>query len=59
MYWALKIIMLVKVGTIITRKNPAIPEMKVLSFGYLIALDMLPVCDQQYICKLGINLFEP
>ena len=47
MYWDLKSIMLVKVGTIITRNNPAIPEMKVLSFGYLMTLDMLPVCDQQ------------
>ena len=36
-----------KVVTIITRKNPAIPELRVLPFGYLIALGMLPICDQQ------------
>ena len=47
MYWALKSIMLVKVGTIITRKNPEVPKIKVISFGYLLALDRLPICDQQ------------
>lgn len=39
--------MLVKIVTIITRKNPAIPELKALPFGYFTALDMLPICDQQ------------
>lgn len=59
MCWALKRFMLLKVVTIIARKNPAIPELSVLPFGYLIALGMLPICDQQQDSSLGINHFEP